>query len=416
MNGELLIRPALNDHAAVADLLAPGGTAVMIGKHRPVISRLVVEAPIAARRPQFAEAAAGAGIPFLVDPLTPLLQGQTRDDDPWATLPFGRAGNVEAAHFASSVEQERFVDNVIRFEVEHGATAVIPPYPYVSGPDDPWFPLALSFIRLTRRRLDAVGVALPIVAIFCGQLMKFGADRAWGGGLDRFAGVAADAGANALALCLSPAGSGKDSYHKVWRLFNAMEHVKALAGLSVFAWRQGVFGPALVAAGLDGYDTGIGLSEQSNVRSNIAARRPPKPGEKPGRGGTAGIYFEPLGRSLNPRVAKRLLDDAAMKAKLMCTDERCCPNGVTSTLAHSREHAVRSRARELAILAALPARSWRLNHIVTKTEAAVTLANQANQLLAEGNETLRIHTKGLEALSRVSEELRKADSEGRVVA
>jgi hypothetical protein len=85
-------------------------------------------------------------------------------------------------------------------------------------------------------------------------------------------------------------------------------------------------------------------------------------------------------------------------------------------LEHAREHAVRSRARELATLAALPARSWRLNHIATKTRAAVTLANQANRLLAEASEPLRIHTTGLEALSQVSEELRKADSEGRVVA
>jgi hypothetical protein len=414
--GELLIRPALNDHEVVADLLAPGGTAVMIGKQRPLISRLVVEAPIAARRPQFAEAASGAGIPFIVDPLTPLLQGEIRRDDPWAKLSFAHAELRQAADYSDVTSRERLVNEVVDFEIEHGATAIIPAYPYIAGPDDPWFPVALSLIELTRQRMDALGVALPIIPIFCGQLMKFGADQAWADGLDRFAAIAEEVGSHALAVCLSPAGSGKDSYHKVWRLFNTMEHLKQRSGVPVLAWRQGVFGHSLVAAGIDGYETGMGVNEQTNVRNNIAARKPPKPGMRPGRGGSAGIYLEPLGRSVNPRVAKPLLSDATMRAKVMCADERCCPHGVASTLDHPREHAVRSRARELATLAALPARSWRLNHVVTKMDAALTLAKQANRVLESAEEPLRLHTTGLEALSRVSEELRKADSEGRVVA
>jgi hypothetical protein len=414
--GELLIRPALNDHEVVADLLAPGGAAIMVGKPRPIASRLVVDAPVASRRTQFAEAASGAGIPFLVDPLTPLLHGDLREDDSWAKLPFGDHRPRPASDFSERAERAEFVARVIDFEVEHGATAIVPPYPYVAGPDDPWLPVALDWIRLTRDYLDSNGIALPIVPIFCGQLMKFGADKAWGGGLDRVASTASDVDAQTLAVCLSPAGNGKDSYHKVLRLFQALDHVQDAASCPVLAWRQGVFGPGLVAAGIAGYETGIGLSEQTNIRSNIAARRPPKPGEKPGRGGSAGVYLEPLGRSLNPRVAKRLLGDMGMRAKVMCTDERCCPQGVASTLDHPREHAVRSRARELANLAALPARSWRLNHTATKTTAALTLAKQANRLLAEAGEPLRIHTTGLEALSRVAEELRRADSEGRVVA
>lgn len=416
MSGELLIRPALNDHVVVSDLLAPGGTAIMVGAQRPIISRLVVDAPIAARRPQFAEAAAAAGIPYLIDPLTPLLQGETREEDPWAKLPFGSHQQLDPSSYADRGRRADLVSRVVDFELEHGATAIIPPYPYISGPKDPWFGVALDWVRLTRDYMASIGVALPMVPVLCGQLMKFGADQMWAGGLDRFAAVAANAGAQAAAVCLSPAGNGNDSYHKVWRLFHALQHVKDVSGLPVLAWRQGIFGPALVAAGVDGYETGIGISEQSNISSNIAARRPPKPGQEPRRGGAAGVYLEPLGRSVNPRLAQRLLGDMSMRAKIMCTDERCCPHGVMSTLDHPREHAVRSRARELATLDALPARSWRLNHVVTKTGAAITLAKQANRVLQEGGEPLRIHTAGLEALSRVAEELRRADSEGRVVA
>jgi len=416
VSGELLIRPALNDHEVVADLLAPGGAAIMVGKARPVVSRLVVDAAIAVRRPQFGEAAAGAGIPYLVDPMTHLLQDETREEDPWARLGFGRPERTEAHFFTERSVRADYVQSVVDFQLGAGATAVIPPYPYVAATDDPWFAIALDWLRLTRQYLDSLGVALPVMPIFCGQLMKFGADSAWPLGLDRFAKTAADVGGQAVGVCLSPAGSGKDSYHKVWRLFQALARVRQISGKPVFAWRQGVFGLALVAAGVDGYETGMGLSEQSNVRSNIAARRPPKPGEKPGRGGSAGVYLEPIGRSVNPRVARRLLAEVSMRAKVMCTDERCCPHGVSSTLDHAREHAVRSRVRELETLAALPARSWRLSHIVTKTNGALTLAKQANRVLEHEGEPLRIHTTGLESLARVAEELRRADSEGRIVA
>jgi hypothetical protein len=416
MSGELIIRPALNDHEVISDLLAPGGTGIMIGRQRPLVSRLVVDASIAARRPQFAEAAAGAGIPLLVDPLTQLLHGVLRDEDPWAKLPFGRAREVAPAEFAARTDRHRYVAEVVDFELSHSATAVIPPYPYVSAPDDPWFLVALDWIRLTRTAMERDGVALPLIPVLCAQLMKMGAEKVWNIGLDRFASAARDAGAQAVGLCLSPAGDGKDSYHKLWRLFLAMSRLKEVSGLTVIAWRQGIYGPALVAAGVDGYETGIGISEQSSIRSNIAARRPPKPGQKPGRGGAAGVFVEPLGRSLNPRVARLLLENHSMRAKVMCTDERCCPQGVGSTLERPREHAVRSRARELATLAALPARSWRLNHVGMKAQSGVTLAHQANRLLSSLSEPLRIRTTSLEALARVAEELRRADSEGREVA
>ncbi len=63
MASELLIRPGQNDHEVVANLLAPGAAAVLLPRDGPVIGRLVVDAQVAPRRPEFAEAAATAGIP-----------------------------------------------------------------------------------------------------------------------------------------------------------------------------------------------------------------------------------------------------------------------------------------------------------------------------------------------------------------
>jgi hypothetical protein len=412
MRRELIIRPSMNDHEVVADLLAPGGTSIMVGRQQPVISRLVVDAHVVARRPQFAEAAAEAGIPFLVDPWTPFLQGELREADPWAALPYGTAERVEAAQYSSGSRD--FVRRVVDFELEHEATAVVAPYPYVTEPTDEWFGVALRWLEETRAYLDEERIGLPLIGVMCGQLLKFGAERTWAEGLNRFAAKMRRVQAHGVALCLSPIGNGKESYNKLLRFFLTADRLQRLARMPTFAWQQGMYGPALVAAGLDGYATGIGISEQTNISSNLAARRPPKNGEQPGRGGSAGVFLDPLGKSLNRRAATALLSDPTMRAKLMCTDERCCPNGITSTMEHPREHAVRTRQRELLTLDGLPARAWRLNHIATQAQAGLTLAHQANKVLVKAGVDVQLGTTGFESLARVAEELRHAESEGRV--
>jgi hypothetical protein len=410
---ELAIRPAMNDNQVIADLLAPGGAAIDVGRRRPIIGRLVADAHVAAKRRDLADAARGAGIPFVVDPLTHLLQGELRADDPWAKLPFGRAELVASGSFDAAND---FVKGVVSFELEHEATAVVAPYAYVAGPDDPWFEVGLRWLHETRAFMDASGVAVPMIAVLCGQLLGLGAERSWPETLDRFHSEAGAAGASAIAICLSPAGNGKDSYAKVMRLFRAAQHMRDISDVPVYVWRQGFFGPGLVGAGLDGYETGIGIGEQSNLKSNIASRKPPRPGQPPGRGGSAGIYLEPLGRSIKKSAAQIVLANVSMRAKLMCSDEQCCPQGVASTLDHYREHAVRSRARELAALDALPARTWRLNQIATKAEGALSLAVQTNKLLEEVDEDFRVGTVGIDSLQRVAEELRLSEGEGRAVA
>lgn len=403
----------MNDNQVVADLLAPGGAAIDVGRRRSIIDRLVVDAHVAAKRGDLADAARSAGIPFVIDPVTHFLHGQLREDDPWAKLAFGRA---EVVHPRDLEGSDAFVREVVSFELEHDATAVVAPYAYVGGAGDPWFDVSLQWLRETRAFMDASGAAVPLIAVLCGQLKGLGAERSWRETLDRFNTEAVAAGAGGIALCLSPIGDGNDSYGKVMGLFRAADHLNEIADVPVYAWRQGVFGPALVSAGLAGYETGIGIGERSNVRSNIATRKPRPDAEKKGRGGSAGIYFEPLGRSIKKRQAQILLANPEMRAKLMCNDEQCCPHGVASTLDHHREHAVRSRARELAALDALPARSWRLNQTATKALGAVSLAKQTNRILEAVEDTYRVGVVGIESLHRVAEELRFSESEGRVVA
>ena len=127
--------------------------------------------------------------------------------------------------------------------------------------------------------MSKAGIALPVMPVFCAQLKGLGAESTWADGIDRFTKTALDLGPEAIAVCLSPSGAAGDSYSKVFRLFAAVRRVKR-SGVRVIAWRQGIYGLGLVAAGIDGYETGIGTREQSDVSAVINSRKPPKHGKQ----------------------------------------------------------------------------------------------------------------------------------------
>src|ERR1700760_4651055 len=116
---ELLIRPGHNDHLVVADLLASSAGAVLLPHTRPAISRLVLDAPLAAREPQFREAAQDAGVPVLIDPLTPLLQSDIDPADAWAKLPFAQAPAQSAELLGNPFMQSTLVEETVQFQVDH---------------------------------------------------------------------------------------------------------------------------------------------------------------------------------------------------------------------------------------------------------------------------------------------------------
>lgn len=408
---ELLIRPGQNDVEVIRDLLAPGGGDSLTPHRRPLIDRLVLDGQVAKARPAFAQAARDAGLPVLIDPLTIYLQGELREADKWSQLPFGEARRLSCEELRNPFRREQLVAEVVDFEVEQGATAIVPPYPYVSSPSDPFFEFSLDLLRATARYMSRNNISLPIVPVFCARLQTFGPEKSWADGIDRFANAAVDLGPEAIAICLSPAGSLRhDSYNKVLRLFAASRRLKK-SGTRIFAWRQGIYGPALVAAGLDGYETGIGTREQANIASAIGSRKPPKPGQKPSGGGGPGIYLEPLHRSVISRVGETLLGHRSMRPKLMCDDERCCPNGAASTIDQRRHHAVRSRSRELATIENQPHVSWRLHQIGKDAKSAANLTVQANAVLKEAGLNDQVGAKGYEALAKVVDFLQASSEE-----
>jgi hypothetical protein len=403
---ELLIRAAMNDHVVIGDLLAPGA-GPRLASRRPLVSELVADAHVAEARPVLAQHARAAGIPYVVDPDTTFLQSEVDPEDRWAQLPFAQAAELTPG----DVRLDDLVMAAVEFEVDKGATVVIPPYFYASSPGDPWFSLTLRAVTRTVAYMNDAGIHLPVLAVLCAQLQSFGPPTAWSAGIDRFAIHVRDAGATAMALCLSPAGAGIDGYGKVMRLVDAAHRAKE-HGLRVIAWRQGVYGPTLVATGLDGYECGMGTGEQTNVARRQSSRKPREEGTSTSGGG-GGIYIETLGRSVPRRVGQVLLGDVAMRPKVMCDDESCCPS-VATTLDSSRHHAVRTRARMLSELAEQPHMRWRLNHIARTAAAAVTLAAQANRVLAAQGIKERIKARNLEALAKVARHLAEDEPGSRI--
>jgi hypothetical protein len=403
MSSELFIRPGLNDHEVIDELLAPDAFSMLLpGDRRIPIDRVVADAHIAAKRPQLARAAASAGVPYMVDPLTHFWQTDLRDSDALAALPYGSSVARVSEDFTNPLKREALLAGVLDFEVDRGATIIVAPYLYARTPEDEWFQRSLELLEATRRRMDRTGLRLPLFAILTVGHQGFALPSTWSAGIDRFACKAEEIGATGIGVSFSPT-TPKDSYGKVLATFAATARIKQVSDIPVYAWRQGIYGAGLTAAGIDGYETGIATSEACNIMRSLTSRRPK--GEKKKSGGNApGIFIDTLGRSVPASVGKLLLG-SSLKARVICDDERCCPDGAASTTARPRQHAVRMRSRQLRSQDALPHVSWRLHQLSKDTTAGSTLILQANQILDAAGVKERLPSTGLDAMGRVARHL-----------
>jgi hypothetical protein len=401
---ELLIRPSHNDHVAMADLLVPADSA-LVGSVRRPISRLVLDAPLALGYPQYREAAAESGTSLIIDPLTTLLQVATDPAIGWAKLPYARNDAIAADLIANQFLLRKLVERCIEYQVQHGASAIVAPYFYARSGEDPAFVATLEAMRLTARELHTQHVRLPLIVVLCASHRGFARRETYGQGVDRFAQAALNLGPQMIALCLSPNGAGDESPAKVLQLITTAQRLKS-TGVNIIAWRQGFYGPALVAAGLDGYETGTGVQERSDIPAYANTR---KPGCRDGDGGFSHtpVYVEALGRSIANRAARALVENSRyLHSQLVCRDVRCCPQGVTSMLGDGRrQHNVRTRARQLRDLDQMPHAAWRLNQIAKNAYAGGLMATKINEVLAEVGEKGKLATRGYESLGRVAEQL-----------
>lgn len=400
--GQLFLRPAQNDHEVLGDLLAPGGMPPFRGVRPGVVGGLIVNAQTIHVRPIYSTLAATARLPLIIDPATYFLQGLLREADTWTSLPFGKAARVSPADLTPPSKRRELVERVVDYQLEHGVSAVVPPYFYAQGPGDPWFRLTVDLAAMTQDYVEEIGVQQPLFPILCGQLRAFADDDAAALAVGFFSSTVERLNTMAVGLCVSPV-SATDSYGKVLSLFRLALSLQR-KGHQVVAWKSGFYGPALVAAGLDGYETGIGTAEMCNIPSSISARKP-RDGKKNG-GSPPGVFLDLLNRSIPAQAAEVVFSHLPLRARLLCSDERCCPHGVSSTLDNARHHAVRARARTLDSLNEIPHPAWRLHKASRAAEQSVLLSKQVDELLSKEGIGLSLKTRGLEALARVTAHLR----------
>jgi hypothetical protein len=288
---DLLIRAARNDHGMIEKLCAPA-SAGLWATRRLRLSGLVADATVTAERAQLRKVATAAGIPYLIDPVTPLLQDDQAPDHAWARLPFATAERHTAAELNHPDLQDELIERTLDYQREHGATVLIPPYLYSPKRGDAWFEVNLQMLKRSARYLEREGIGLPVAPVFAVSLLEYGPRSAWAEGIDRYLAVAATMNLRYVALSWSASAPGKEGYAKLAHLLTATRH--AAVAQPVIGWRQGLYGLALAAAGAAGYETGAGQTERCHYPAFTAARRPqpPRPeNDETGPRGNAYVYF-----------------------------------------------------------------------------------------------------------------------------
>ena len=234
---------------------------------------LVIDAPTAVAQPALRQAAQGAGLPLIVDPLTHLIQDEQVPNKGWAALNFADPHAFSADHFFDDSTLVPLVQKSLAFQLDQGASILVPPYFYAKPPTDPWFRVQLAANRKAAEYLAGERINLPVAPIFVGSLKSFGAQRYWDTGVDEFLRSLANLNVRYVPVALSSSrAKNGDTEDRLGAYMATVRHVGAAA--PVIAWRQGQYGLAAVAAGAVGYQTGLGIDERCDFAQLSRARRP----------------------------------------------------------------------------------------------------------------------------------------------
>lgn len=407
----LFVRAGRNDNLLVEELVAPATAGLHLGPRVPMRA-LVLDATTAASSSAFRTTAEGAGLPVLIDPLTTLLQDEQEPDQAWTRLPFAASRPTTPSDYGTAGAIDDLINQTMSFQLEHGASVLIPPYFHAKSPDDPWFHLQLKVLTRTAAYLQAEGIELPVAPVLAGALQRFGPQTSWTSGVDQFLRRLDRLHVRYVPLALS--ASRPPNGDTSARLGNYLATTRHVAqAVPTIAWRQGQYGLAAVAVGAIGYQTGPGTDEKCDLPGFNRGRRPRKKDEN-AKGPFVTqkrIYFSQFGRSLSRAAAETLLNHNVLRGTLTCREPvTCCPDGATSMLDKWRQHALRTRGRELDKLQAMPDAIWRLNYIAREAEHATADARAANQVLEAAGVADRVPEGSFRALAEVTDALRESMS------
>lgn len=312
-----------------------------------------------------------AGLPLLIDPLTYYLQDHQAPGTAWSRLPYAQLAALRPTDFTDRFI-DQLIDDTVQFQLDHGSTMIIPPYVHVERADSGWTDVQVTLfhraaVRLAETRVPILGA----VAIS----WRLAAHHTWDDVLEPVLAAAAALPVSELALAVSKADQGTHPDRRLADLAHTVQRVAQIA--PVIAWQQSAYGETHVLAGARAYETGIGWRQRCDLQTTMRNQRnQPTPGPRP-----TPVYIAPLRRSVLKRSLEILAERRALPADFLCTSPGCCPPGVDGLLgSHRREHAVRSRVRQLKALDAIGGQPWRW--LATANEAArgASLIQRVNRL------------------------------------
>ncbi len=374
---ELVLRAGHNDHLAIGELLTdPSALSPRLSRY---VRRVVVDATAIVNEPEFARAAYAAGTQLLVDPQTMFLTAPQHPEDNRAKLSFASAAKLDPRDLLVQVARARLIEEVVEFQLDHGATGVIPPYLHLTDFAGCAARVQRLLIQETAEHLVALGLAYPIFPLISVDQRAVSLDPAhWPDDLGRLLRVAHKYANGPIGLALSMTSKpNQTNLHVATRIW------RRAARLGPFiAWHAGETGLLAVAMGAAGYEVGMCGSERYNARGQQRTRANlPVSGPR-----YQGAYIDSIGKSLERRVVETLSKvPGAHQGDLNCLDPACCPKGFASMLNHGRrQHAVRSRLRELETLSSIGARRWMLRHLAVRAQEAV---GSSRRIRAAANNT-----------------------------
>ena len=268
---DLLIRASSNDAVLLRRVFGFDGHP----RAAAVPNRIVVDAHTVARTDAISDIARRAGVPFLVDPQTYLLQDRQHDGDKWASLPFADPAIWTPGEALSPTKRDALIRESINHQVTHGATSIIAPYVHLEKATSGWIDVQAQLWLDTRRYLDKEGLALPVVAVLAPGwrlLHPIQGQKA----LASVFGALETLTPHEVALAASRVAAGVDPGSRLMDLVLMIERLKARYPL--IAWQQGVLGEACISAGAIGYETGIGWREKCDLQNTMAQHRRPSQG------------------------------------------------------------------------------------------------------------------------------------------
>lgn len=389
---ELLVRIGGQDEALLRRAL---GSADRPGL-RLGPNRVVVDAHVASTTPVIKVVTRRAGIPFLIDPQTFLLQDRQHAAHPWVKLPFAEAAASSARDLLRFERQEQLVASCVDYQIDRGATAVIAPYVHVENAQSPWLDVQFGLWRQTRRYLDQQGVRLPLVAVAAvgWRLLGLSAQPV----MRMFLAALTRLSPDEVALAASKVHLGAHADERLVDMISVLEQLRH-SGFLVLAWSQGLLGEACVAAGALGYETGLGWRESCDLSAAMTTHRRPCAADG---FGTRPVYLPVMKRGI-PKATLLELQHRHQQLwrRTQCPDPDCCAVG-SDILGDAREHALYSRARDLRLLSQVARSSWQWNRLEQEATAGLALADRINRAMDVTGGAEKINTVALAAVRDVA--------------